>query len=164
VDGADSRGSFLVLTRNDPFYPRHQRSINPYTYMKNTLMPVQPGLLDIDGETFRAGFNRAPFLIGHHLAGHPLFSLQRLVELASRLPEEKVKYNGADISVATLPEPARARGAPAHWLGHVGVADVDATADRIVALGGEQLGPRRDRAIRRTKGLPPTPNGSPIWR
>jgi len=60
-----------------------------------------PRLLEIDGELFRANFNRAPFLIGHHLAGHPLFSLQRLVELASRLPEEKVKYNGADISVAT---------------------------------------------------------------
>jgi Cupin-like domain len=60
-----------------------------------------PKLLDIDGETIRAGFNRAPFLIRHRLASHPLFSLQRLIELANRLPEEKVKYNGADISVAT---------------------------------------------------------------
>jgi hypothetical protein len=59
-----------------------------------------PGLLEIDGETFRASFNRAPFLIKHHLADHPLFSLQRLIELANRLPEEKIKYNGADISVA----------------------------------------------------------------
>jgi len=65
------------------------------------LMPRLPRLLDIDGETFRANFNRAPFLIKHHLADHPLFSLQRLIELASRLPEEKVKYNGANISVAT---------------------------------------------------------------
>ena len=63
--------------------------------------PVAPRLLDIDGKTFRAGFNRAPFLIRHHLAGHPLFSLRRLIELANRLPEEKIKYNGADISVAT---------------------------------------------------------------
>jgi hypothetical protein len=63
--------------------------------------PGPPGLLNIDGERFRAGFNRAPFLIGHRLAGHPLFSLRRLIELANRLPEEKVKYNGADISVAT---------------------------------------------------------------
>ncbi|HKQ78945.1 MAG TPA: cupin-like domain-containing protein [Blastocatellia bacterium] len=61
----------------------------------------KPGLLDIDGETFRANFNRAPFLIRHHLAGHPLFSIERLIELANRLPEEKVKYNEADISVAT---------------------------------------------------------------
>jgi cupin-like protein len=82
------------------FYPRHQCSINLYTDMKNDLMPGPPRLLDIDGETFRAGFNRSPFLIRHHLAGHPLFSLQRLIELANRLPEEKIKYNGADISVA----------------------------------------------------------------
>src|SRR5499426_4037829 len=60
-----------------------------------------PGLLEIDSETFRAGFNRAPFLIRHHLADHDLFSLRRLIELANRLPGEKVKYNGADISVAT---------------------------------------------------------------
>jgi hypothetical protein len=63
--------------------------------------PGLPSLLDIDGKTFRAGFNRAPFLIRHHLAGHPSFSLRRLIELANRLPEEKIKYNGADISVAT---------------------------------------------------------------
>ena len=58
-----------------------------------------PRLLEIDGEAFRAGFNRAPFPIKHHLADHPLFSLRRLIELANRLPEEKVKYNRADISV-----------------------------------------------------------------
>src|SRR5215510_5801327 len=67
--------------------------------MKNALMPGPPRLLDIDGKAFRAGFNRAPFLIRHHLAGHPLFSLRRLIELANRLPEEKVKYSRADISV-----------------------------------------------------------------
>ena len=65
------------------------------------LMPRLPRLLEIDGAAFRAGFNRAPFLIKHHLADHPLFSLRRLIELANRLPEEKVKYNGADISITT---------------------------------------------------------------
>ncbi|MCI0574372.1 MAG: VOC family protein [Myxococcaceae bacterium] len=40
-----------------------------------------------------------------------------------------------------LPERARARGAPAHWLGHVCVDDVDASVQRMVALGGQQLGP-----------------------
>ncbi len=59
------------------------------------------GFLDIDGETFRASFNRAPFIIGHRLARNPLFSLERLIELATRLPEEKIKYNEADISVDT---------------------------------------------------------------
>ncbi|MBZ4419407.1 VOC family protein [Myxococcus sp. RHSTA-1-4] len=40
-----------------------------------------------------------------------------------------------------LPERARAQGAPAHWLGHIGVEDVDAAARRFVALGGQMLGP-----------------------
>jgi Cupin-like domain len=71
------------------------------TKVEETLMPRPPRLLDIDGEAFRVSFNHAPFLIRHHLAGHPLFSLRRLIELANRLPAEKVKYNGADISVAT---------------------------------------------------------------
>lgn len=49
----------------------------------------------------------------------------------------------SDVSVVTLPEQAVARGAPAHWLGYVGVGDVDGTAARIVALGGQRLGPTR---------------------
>ncbi|WP_164014145.1 VOC family protein [Pyxidicoccus trucidator] len=40
-----------------------------------------------------------------------------------------------------LPERARAQGAPAHWLGHIGVDDVEASARRFVALGGQVLGP-----------------------
>jgi hypothetical protein len=58
-------------------------------------------VLEIDGETFRARFNRIAFPIRHHLADHPLFSLERLVGLARRLPEESVKYNAANISVDT---------------------------------------------------------------
>jgi len=46
-------------------------------------------------------------------------------------------------SISPLPERAAARGAPAHWLGHVGVGDVDGAAQRMVAAGGELLGPVR---------------------
>ena len=56
--------------------------------------------LEINADEFRASFNRQPFLIGHHLAGHPLFELPRLLELAARLPEACVAYNAGDISVA----------------------------------------------------------------
>ncbi|MBC8133309.1 MAG: hypothetical protein H7X95_10045 [Deltaproteobacteria bacterium] len=54
------------------------------------------------------------------------------------LPSE---FWDCDVSLAPLPESAAAHGAPAHWLGHIGVTDVAATVDRIVALGGQQLGP-----------------------
>lgn len=68
-------------------------------YVKKSLL--EPGLLEIDAEKFRAGFNRAPFLIRHRLADHPLFSLRRLIDLSTRLPEENIKYNAGDVSLAT---------------------------------------------------------------
>src|SRR5436853_1552513 len=55
---------------------------------------------EITADEFPVSFNRQPFLIGHHLAGHPLFGLRRLLELAARLPEACVAYNAGDISVA----------------------------------------------------------------
>jgi predicted enzyme related to lactoylglutathione lyase len=45
------------------------------------------------------------------------------------------------LEVWPLHEQARARGAPAHWLGHIGVADLDAMIQRLVELGSERLGP-----------------------
>jgi len=45
------------------------------------------------------------------------------------------------LAVWPLHEQARARGAPAHWLGQLGVGDVEATVARWVELGGERLGP-----------------------
>lgn len=56
-------------------------------------------LLEFDLETFRARFNRQPFMINHNLAGHPLFTLPRLVELSKRLPKDHVKYNAGNIPV-----------------------------------------------------------------
>lgn len=61
-----------------------------------------PGnLLDLNRETFRACFNREPFIIRHQLADHPLFTLPRLVELSKRLPESHVKYNAGNIAIGT---------------------------------------------------------------
>src|SRR5262245_20144058 len=48
---------------------------------------------------------------------------------------------GSDVCLAPLPEHAAARGVPANWLGHIGVRDVEETAGRVVALGGQPLGP-----------------------
>jgi hypothetical protein len=56
-------------------------------------------MLEFDREIFRANFNRQPFIISHHLAEHPLFTLPRLVELSKRLPKDHVKYNAGNIPV-----------------------------------------------------------------
>lgn len=45
------------------------------------------------------------------------------------------------LAVWPLHEQARARGAPPHWLGQLGVTDVEATVGRLVELGSERLGP-----------------------
>lgn len=57
-----------------------------------------------------------------------------------------------------LHEQARARGAPPHWLGQIGVEDVDRAADRLVALGSERLGP----TMRGIDGVPFTNLRDPL--
>lgn len=45
--------------------------------------------------------------------------------------------------IVDLPAEAAARGAPPHWLGHLGVADVEASARALVLRGATRLGPTR---------------------
>lgn len=50
---------------------------------------------------------------------------------------------GSGIDVTLLPAQAAARGAPAHWLGHIGVTEVTGTSERLLAAGATPLGPPR---------------------
>jgi uncharacterized protein len=45
------------------------------------------------------------------------------------------------VTAGPLPAQAAARGAPPHWLGHIGVDDVVGTTLRFVQRGATQLGP-----------------------
>jgi hypothetical protein len=56
-------------------------------------------VIDDDSQLFQARFNRATFQFAHHLAGHPLFELPRLLELAKNLPDEDVYYDAGNIRV-----------------------------------------------------------------
>lgn len=47
-------------------------------------------------------------------------------------------------AVMALPAEASAAGAPPHWIGYVGVADVAATTERVLALGGRVEMPATD--------------------
>jgi hypothetical protein len=62
-------------------------------------------LLDIEPQAFAAAFGRTAFLLRHRLAGHPLFSLERLVALSRALPADKVEYNAGDVPLSL--DPAR---------------------------------------------------------
>jgi predicted enzyme related to lactoylglutathione lyase len=55
------------------------------------------------------------------------------------------------LAIGSLPGDAAARGAPAHWLGHLGVPDPEAAALAFVARGAIRLGPIR-----------PGPDGRPV--
>lgn len=66
--------------------------------------PAAPGAgrleldkLNADPQLFAEKFSREPFLIGHSLCSHPLFNLDRLLELSRSLPEECVEYNAGEI-------------------------------------------------------------------
>lgn len=60
--------------------------------------------LEISAAEFQVNFNCRPFLIGHHLADHPLFELPRLVELLKSLPEHSIEYNAGDIPMSLDPK------------------------------------------------------------
>ena len=55
--------------------------------------------------------------------------------------ENRSSEESSILGIWPLHEQARARGAPPHWLGHIGVTDLEASVARLLALGGERLGP-----------------------
>lgn len=57
-------------------------------------------LLDLNAAEFAEHFSRQPFLIGHRLSDHPLFQVERLLELARRLPARCIEYNAGQLPVA----------------------------------------------------------------
>lgn len=54
---------------------------------------------------------------------------------------------GSELSVVPLPEHLVARGVPAHWLSHLSVDDVAASAAQFIARGAQQLGPAREQSV-----------------
>jgi len=58
-------------------------------------------IFECDETEFREQFNRRCFEFGHHLAGHPLFEVSRLIELSRKLADsrDKLYYDAGDIKV-----------------------------------------------------------------
>jgi Cupin-like domain len=62
------------------------------------------GLLQLDKAEFRTSFNQRLFEVQHRLAGHPLFALPRLIELARDTAEQRpdhLHYDAGDIGIDT---------------------------------------------------------------
>lgn len=56
-------------------------------------------LLGIDPIEFAENFDRRPFCISHRLSDHPLFDMERLLQLAQTLPESHIEYNAGTLPV-----------------------------------------------------------------
>ena len=78
--------------------PPPSRSIT--TCEEDIAMP----LIELDRSTARASFHRAPFAMRHTLAGHDLFTLPRLVELAKSMPRDRIEYNSGKLEPGVRPE------------------------------------------------------------
>ena len=61
-------------------------------------------IVSIDPALAREKFLKRPFGLKHGLSDHPLFSLQRLVELAKSLPRDRIEYNSGNVAVGVKPE------------------------------------------------------------
>lgn len=61
----------------------------------------------LDRTTAALNLHKKPFQIKHELADHPLFTLPALVDLAAKMPRDKLEYNGGDLqpgqSFETIP-------------------------------------------------------------
>jgi Cupin-like domain len=61
-------------------------------------------IITLDGKTAKAKFLKEAFTLKHHLVGHPLFTLPRLVALAKSLPRDRIEYNSGKVAVGVKPE------------------------------------------------------------
>ncbi len=60
-------------------------------------------LIQLDAEG-RKAFPHRPFATRHALADHPLFSLEKLVDLAGRMPTDGIEYNSGKVGIDQKPE------------------------------------------------------------
>jgi hypothetical protein len=61
-------------------------------------------LVIADPQVAAEKFLKEAFVLQHTLAGHPLFSLPRLVELAKSMPRDRIEYNSGKVAVGVKPE------------------------------------------------------------
>jgi hypothetical protein len=59
---------------------------------------------DDDLDRLRSYYPEQPGKLGHRLTGHPLLTLESLVELGKRLPRSSVEYNAGDLPYGVDPD------------------------------------------------------------
>ena len=61
-------------------------------------------IVSVDPTIASKNFLKQAFTLKHGLAGHPLFALPRLVELAKSMPRDRIEYNSGKVAVGARPE------------------------------------------------------------
>lgn len=61
-------------------------------------------LVTIDSAIAKSKFLKEAFTLKHALAGHSLFTLPSLVELAKGLPRDRIEYNSGKVAIGVKPE------------------------------------------------------------
>ncbi|MCA8999796.1 MAG: cupin-like domain-containing protein, partial [Planctomycetaceae bacterium] len=62
--------------------------------------PTRGAHLVLNPIDFENCFSRKPFLIQHSLCDHPLFQIERILELTKTLPEKNIEYNFGKLPVS----------------------------------------------------------------
>ncbi|QDV05204.1 Cupin superfamily protein [Planctomycetes bacterium Poly30] len=66
--------------------------------------------LKVDAADFRGDFGHRPFRLQHALADHPLFQVERLIELSKALPPERVEWNAGSVPLVIDPKDTPSNG------------------------------------------------------
>lgn len=69
----------------------------------NTTSTIAP-IIMADNDALKRDFPLKPFAIRHQLAGHPLLTLPRLAQLASKLPRDLIEYSSGKVAISQDPD------------------------------------------------------------
>ncbi len=61
-------------------------------------------IIELDQSTVSKNLHKKPFQIKHGLSDNPLFTLPKLVELAAKMPRDKIEYNSGDLEIGQTAE------------------------------------------------------------
>jgi hypothetical protein len=61
-------------------------------------------IITLDQDLAKQKFLKQPFTLKHSLVGNPLFTLQRLIELAKSMPRDHIEYNSGKLAIGVKPE------------------------------------------------------------
>ncbi len=60
--------------------------------------------LNLDATEAKTCLQHRPFVLDHNLSDHHLFKLEKLIDLAKRMPRDKIEYNSGKVAIDQDPE------------------------------------------------------------